>query len=225
MDGTGAEGERWTAEAKRVTLSRPNGSLEIGRLKERNSALLQQLKRLNAELDSKITNIVPTRPEPVKPEVAEGKLRSELECIQKMTAMYSKEIEGLNAKLQVKAGPEQLVDLTKQLQDCKQQQELVQREIKATQKRSKDFEKLLAKTTSLKESEVSQLEVRTHDPCRRSVFSKSSTRKPIAPARSSNASSKSASSKPCARTRPPRSSKPSPSSRPKSMRTSNEFRP
>jgi chromosome segregation ATPase len=138
-----------------------NASLEVGRLKEKNSALLQQLKRLNAELDSKITNMVPTRSEPVKPEVEESKLKSELECIQKMSAMYAKEIEGLNAKLQVQAGPQKVVDLERELQDTRQQQEAVQREIKATQKRSKDFEKLLAKTTSIKESEVSQLEVPT----------------------------------------------------------------
>ena len=134
-------------------------SIEIVKLKEKNNSLIQELKRLNSTLDIKMMSVNLSKPEQVTSEMEEAKMLHELECLNKMGAMYEKEIEQLKAKLQIKAGPDRVIELERQIGESKQAYEKNQKRIRDMQKKIKDIEKALEKAGSIKASDSEQYEV------------------------------------------------------------------
>ncbi len=137
-------------------------SAEIIRLKEKNDNLIEELKRLNSQLDSKLCTGVGT----IKPaESTEnhstdtGKIESEIECLQKMAVLYQKEIDALQGKLRIRAGPERVMELEKKIAAHHKKHEELAKKIKELEKKIKDTDKVFEKQTGLRESGNEKIEV------------------------------------------------------------------
>ena len=117
------------------------------------------MKRLNTDLDNKISHVNLEKPEPATAQEEEGKILQEIECLGKMGAVYEKEIEALNAKLKTRAGPDRVVELEKKIYDLKQKQDDMFKKKKVMEKKIKDTEKIFEKDSGNKASGNEQVEV------------------------------------------------------------------
>ena len=122
---------------------------------------MSELKRLSTELDSKLSRGMINKGETVRTEQEEDKLSSEIDCMRKMLSRYEKEIETLKGKVEVKTGPERVVELDRAIQQGQKKQEETNRRIKELEKKLKDTGKEFEKDSEDKETWSEKAEVRT----------------------------------------------------------------
>jgi len=127
-------------------------------LKEKNDALLTELRRLNDALDSKLANGLPKN-EALKPEQEEEKINNEIECLKRICITFEKEIESLNSKVKLKAGPEKVIELEKKIVDGNKRSDVFMKNIKDLEKKVKDMDKEFEKDYNQKESGYDKNEV------------------------------------------------------------------
>jgi predicted RNase H-like nuclease (RuvC/YqgF family) len=89
----------------------------IFRLKERNSRLMFELKKLNENVSLKMSKIRKDNKRIPLPEKVEATLESQLDSLNGLIRVNSREIEGLRAKLERDAGAERAVELDKALKE------------------------------------------------------------------------------------------------------------
>ncbi len=154
---------RGGAKAERVTrLVAKRGSAEITRLTEKNNELIEELKRLNSDLDTQVAHVnFSARPPPAKfnRDEEETKIVHEIECLVKMGMVYEKELESLRGKMKVKAGPDRVMELERALVTGKQKQEQMAKKIKQLQLDVKKTEKFFEKDHDSQESGTLAIEV------------------------------------------------------------------
>ena len=144
------------SDAKSITLI--NSSNEIYILKRKNAELIEELKRLNLELDVKLVKKVDNQ----KQENEEAALDNEMECFKKMKGVYEKEMALLKGKLKVDAEPERIIELQIKAKESAKLQDKLHKSIKEIEKKVKDMGKALEKQNASYEDSIYKTEVYTN---------------------------------------------------------------
>ena len=134
-------------------------STEITQLKAKNDELFKKIKKLSKELDVKITHHSMAKHEEVKPQLAERKIASEIDCMGSMNIVYEKEVKQLKAKLNLMAGYRAVVQIQKKVSETCQQQGQMRSQIKELLTGIKGKAKELQKADRDKEMGAAQMEV------------------------------------------------------------------
>lgn len=131
--------------------------IQIGKLKEKNNLLLNQLKRLNSDLDTKMAVKKTVKEE--DPKVYVAKLQNELECVLNITKTTEKDVEILKSKVQMKSGHETVLELEKKIAFAAETYSEMTNKLKELKKKINEHQKALVKASSVDEAEFIKQEV------------------------------------------------------------------
>ena len=125
------------------------------KLKKKNNTLLEDLKRFNNELSTKIAN----RADISKHDLSEENIGNEIDCLKKMMIVYEKELILLRSKERVNTGPERIVELQVKYQESQKSQEEILKRIKELEKKTKEMDKAFKKHQESNEDNAIKVEV------------------------------------------------------------------
>ncbi len=112
-------------------------------MKEKNATLVEDLKRLNHEIDTRLEHRNFKKTQEEHPEATQAKLASELECLDAETKTLTAERKILKKKLKVDSTYVRVVAFEKKLAGNHQRNQEIAKEIKDKQKKIEQDDKRL----------------------------------------------------------------------------------
>jgi len=135
--------------------------MEITLLKKKNDELIENLKRLNEQLNIKVTKFAQEKEkiEQENPNVLSAKIEHETECLKQFIKNYEIELEQLKNRLNINTDTITVVKIERKLNESKENNGKLLKKIKYLEKEVKDQEKLIEKSVKRIEDGVEQFEV------------------------------------------------------------------
>lgn len=130
-------------------------SIEIIQLKKKNNKLIDDLKRLNHELNEKII----VKPEMKKPINEEANIANEIECLKKMNKLCEQEIITLKTKIKIDTEPDRIVELQRDVEENVKEQNYLCKNIKELEKKIRSMDKTFEKAQESNEDNLKNSEV------------------------------------------------------------------